>query len=135
MGGNQSAWTQEGTEWVWAEVRENKNKYHANFSQTSKIIRNAGLFELLLRGFRIILFQEVRGDVAEDVEVHLPRAIRIVLDDLSVELCVVEELAHAVKDGGDLDGLDEAALLRVEHLERLAQDGLLLFLVVLERMC
>lgn len=99
------------------------------------VVEPEGLLQLLRGGLVVVLLEEVGGDVAEAVEVDLAAPVRVVLRDQVVELGVVEELAHGVQDGLDLDGLDETRLASVEHLECFAHDcHLLVFIGLLQKM-
>lgn len=89
-------------------------------------------FEFLLGGLVVgVLFQKVRGDVEEAVEVHLTGTVGVIFRDQVVQFHLVEQLAHGVEDGGDLDGLDETGLGGVEHLEGFADDRQFLLVVTL----
>lgn len=95
------------------------------------VVEPEGLLELLLHGLGVLLLEEAAGDLAEAVEVDLSRSLRVILLDYGVELGVVEQLAHRVQDRRDLERVDEAALGRVEHLERLAHHRHLLLVFLL----
>lgn len=96
------------------------------------IVQAEGLLQLFLHRLGVLLFQESAGDLAETVEVHFPSAFGVGLLDHSVQLRVVEQLAHGVQYRRDLQGVDEAALRRVEHLERFPHHSGLLLVFLLQ---
>uniref|UniRef100_A0A182QKM1 Uncharacterized protein n=1 Tax=Anopheles farauti TaxID=69004 RepID=A0A182QKM1_9DIPT len=92
-------------------------------------VNDANTDAQMRRGHRVE--SEVGGDVGEPVEVDAAGAFRVLLVDQVLQLALVEQLAHRVEDGRDLDRLDKASLLRVKHLECLAHDQHSLLLIIL----
>lgn len=100
---------------------------------TLAIVHSEGFLKFLLDGFGVfVLYQEVRGNVGELVEVYPSGFLWIFLVDQVLQLTLVELLAQGVQNGGDLDRIDETALGRVEHLECFAHDDKPLFFIFLQ---
>lgn len=110
----------------------NQHQPCGNVTVALAIVQPERLLQLLLHRFRVLLlYQEVGGNIGEPIEVDLPRVVRVLFVDQVLQLALVKLLAERVQDRRDLDRLDQAALGRVEHLERLAHDDQPLLLIFL----